>query len=387
MKLHKILSFCAAFAVCAALSGCAEKSEVRLESPAETSSQTTHDSSESSVSGAFSENSGNSASSANSTVSSVNSTVSSTSTSGADSVSGSGVAGTASSIEPQSSQAAESLAHSHEYSAEKVSATCTEGGYTVYKCSCGAEYTSDKVEAAGHSYETSVKEPTCTEGGYTTYTCKRCGYSYKEDSAAAGHKYSSNTVSPTCNEGGYTVHTCERCGNEYKDEQSSALGHSWGAWSVYKSPTASAEGERRRGCSRCNETQSEPIARLVSDTSYADRVVELVNAERAKYGLSPLTVRNDLTEYAQTRSTEIVTRFEHVRPDGSKPLPYVLGLSGIHTAGENIAWGQSSPEAVMNAWMNSEGHRNNILSSKYTMIGVGCYKSGGTLYWTQIFGG
>lgn len=378
VKIHRILSLCAALVMCTALSGCAEKSEVPLaDSAAQTSPQTAQSTAQGSVSGVSSESAA---------VSSVKVVVSS-----ADGTSG---VTNASSAPVQSSAArssdiktATSPVHDHKYSAETVAPTCTEAGYTVYTCFCGDRYTSDTVEASGHDYEKDVTEPTCKEGGYTVYTCGKCGHSYKEDIAARGHSYSSETVAPTCSEGGYTIHTCDICGDEYKDGQVSASGHGWGEWSVYRAPTVSAEGERRRVCSRCGETQSEPIARLVSEQNYADRVVELVNAERAKYGLSPLSARSDLTEYAQIRSTEIVSRFEHVRLDGSSPLSYVLGLSGIHSAGENIAWGQTSPEDVMNAWMNSEGHRNNILASKYTTIGVGCYKSGGTLYWTQIFGG
>ncbi len=372
MKLHRILSLCAASVMCVALSGCAQRSEIPpADSVVQTSSQTVQ---------------GTAISSGPDVNSSIlRSSVSSAKLSVTESVS---VQNTSASVyQPVNELPAASSPHVHEYAAETVAPTCSEAGYTVYTCVCGEQYTSDTVEAVGHDYEKSVTEPTCTEDGCDVFTCSRCGHSYKEEIAAAGHKYLSRTIAPTCSESGYTLHTCETCGDEYKDSEASALGHSWGEWSVYRAPTASAEGEQRRECSRCGETQSEPIARLAAEENYAERVVELVNAERAKHGLSPLSIRSDLTEYAQTRSSEIVTRFEHVRPNGAKPLTYVLGLSGIQCAGENIAWGQRSPEDVMNAWMNSKGHRDNILSSSYTTIGVGCYNSGGTLYWTQIFGG
>lgn len=391
VKLHKTISIFAAAVLCAAaLTGCSERSEIPLSQSSDTS---TSESVSSTVTDSVSASVPGSTESAGTSSQSVSGSAESSGTS-SQSVSGSAQSSGGSSSAAQTvsnsqtvSQTVSSPAHTHEYSKETVDPSCTEGGYSVYTCSCGDKYTSDQTAAAGHAYEKSVTEPTCTEGGYTLYTCKRCGSSYKEETAAAGHKYTETTVSANCSNGGYTLHTCGICGNEYKDGQTSALGHNWGEWKVQRAATVSAEGERRRECSRCGETQSEAIERLQAETSYAEKVVELVNAERAKNGLSPLTIRNDLTEYAQLRSTEIVDKFAHERPDGANPLTYVMGLSGIRTAGENIAWGQSSPEAVMNAWMNSEGHRKNILSSKYSSIGVGCYRSGGKLYWVQIFGG
>lgn len=208
--------------------------------------------------------------------------------------------------------------------------------------------------------------------------------------SALGHDDSSSkVVKPTCTQRGYTLHTCSRCGYEYKPaaEETAALGHDWGEWKIIKKATTSSEGEKQKKCSRCGETQSISIPKSKDVSGYASEVVKIVNSERAKQGLAPLTVRNDLAQYAQLRSTEIVSNFAHMRPDGASPLDYVMDINGIFTAGENIAYGQSSPEAVMNAWMNSPGHRANILNSNFTMIGVGCYEENGTLYWTQIFAG
>lgn len=243
------------------------------------------------------------------------------------------------------------IEHKHSYSAKTVSPSCTENGYTIYTCSCGEEYIDDYVDAAGHSYTKSI-------------------------------------IKATCENGGYTVYSCSQCGSEYTDDYTAASGHDWSEWKTVKSPTTSAEGERRSTCAGCGEVISETIPKLKgTSSSYTDKVIELVNAERAKSGLAPLAADNALSEYAQLRSTELTDNFAHRRPDGSSPLTYVLGLNGTHTAGENIAYGQRSPEEVMNSWMNSEGHRANILSSSFTMIGVGCYEENGTLYWTQIFAG
>ena len=119
----------------------------------------------------------------------------------------------------------------------------------------------------------------------------------------------------------------------------------------------------------------------------AKQVADLVNQERAKAGLSPLKVDVTVQSAAQVRAKEIVSSFSHTRPNGSS-FSSALTEAGVsfRGAGENIAYGQSSPEKVMEGWMNSSGHRANILNSSYTSIGVGCYQgAGGTLYWTQLF--
>ena len=90
---------------------------------------------------------------------------------------------------------------------------------------------------------------------------------------------------------------------------------------------------------------------------------------------------------AQVRAKEIERSFSHTRPDGSS-FNSALTEAGVNFsgAGENIAYGQNSPEKVMEGWMNSSGHRANILNSSYTSIGVGHYQNAsGVNYWTQLF--
>lgn len=122
------------------------------------------------------------------------------------------------------------------------------------------------------------------------------------------------------------------------------------------------------------------------NSSYEDEVIKLVNEEREKKGLTKLAKDNGASSVARLRAKEIVESFSHSRPDGSSCFTAAseLGVK-YRSAGENIAYGYPSPKKVMEGWMNSDGHRRNILSSSYTKIGVGCYKSGGTLYWTQFF--
>lgn len=122
------------------------------------------------------------------------------------------------------------------------------------------------------------------------------------------------------------------------------------------------------------------------NAAYENEVLRLVNVERAKYGLSALSRDEGAVKAAHIRAKEIVQSFSHTRPDGRSCFTAAaeVGLS-YRTAGENIAYGYASPQQVVNGWMNSEGHRKNILSSSYTKLGVGCYESGGVLYWSQFF--
>ena len=121
-------------------------------------------------------------------------------------------------------------------------------------------------------------------------------------------------------------------------------------------------------------------------SDYANEVAVIVNKERSAKGLKPLRVLPKLQSAAQVRAEEITQVFDHQRPDGTSCFS-VIEQFGIdyYYIGENIAAGQSSPERVMIAWMNSEGHRKNILDPDFLYIGVGVAQKGNTLYWSQIF--
>ncbi len=120
--------------------------------------------------------------------------------------------------------------------------------------------------------------------------------------------------------------------------------------------------------------------------AYIEGVIELVNRERTAAGLSSVREDSRLTAAAAIRAQEIARSFSHTRPNGSH-FSTVLSQNGISyiNAGENIAYGFSTPAAVMNSWMNSASHRANILDSRYVNIGIGYYQSGGTIYCTQLF--
>lgn len=123
-----------------------------------------------------------------------------------------------------------------------------------------------------------------------------------------------------------------------------------------------------------------------STTAYEAEVVRLVNQRRAEHGLKPLSQDWQLSRVARYKSQDMkdLGYFSHTSPTYGSPFQMMksFGIS-YRTAGENIAKGYASPEAVVNAWMNSPGHIANILNSTYTHIGVGFVSSGN--YWTQMF--
>lgn len=124
-----------------------------------------------------------------------------------------------------------------------------------------------------------------------------------------------------------------------------------------------------------------------NESKFAAEVVRLVNVERKNAGLQELKVQSQVQSAAQVRAKETEKSFSHTRPDGTSCFTALKESGAKYTgAGENIAMGQKTPEMVMKSWMNSEGHRANILSNKFTTIGVGYYvNDSGTQYWTQMF--
>lgn len=137
-------------------------------------------------------------------------------------------------------------------------------------------------------------------------------------------------------------------------------------------------------------TTTEDTNRTAAPTSvsnYEQRVAELVNVERQKNGLAPLTLDSAISNVARMKSKDMSDNnyFAHQSPTYGSAGD-MLTQFGIRWSawGENIASGQRTPEEVVNAWMNSEGHRANILSPNFSKIGVG-YVNDGRPYWTQMF--
>ena len=134
---------------------------------------------------------------------------------------------------------------------------------------------------------------------------------------------------------------------------------------------------------------SERLTQRADTEKFPMEVLRLVNKERAKVGLAPLTFAKDLAASAYVRAVEIPLKFSHTRPNGSKCFS-AMPQRGGRILGENLAGGQTSPKQVVQAWMDSKTHRENILNPKFNELGVVYYYQTNTKYkhyWVQHFRG
>lgn len=131
---------------------------------------------------------------------------------------------------------------------------------------------------------------------------------------------------------------------------------------------------------------SSSVSASIQSSSVASEVVRLTNSARSQNGYAALVEDGALSEAAAVRAREIARSFSHTRPSGAS-FSSALSESGVSylRAGENIASGQKSASEVVNAWMNSPGHRANILNSSYSRIGSASVNIDGTFYWVQLF--
>ncbi|MDT3765603.1 CAP domain-containing protein [Priestia filamentosa] len=158
---------------------------------------------------------------------------------------------------------------------------------------------------------------------------------------------------------------------------------------VTKTATPTTEKQTKTAAPTEKQTNAAENQAESSDSSqYAEQVVQLVNKEREKQGLKPVTLDKELSDVATKKSEDMKAKgyFDHTSPTYGSPFD-MMKQFGIEykSAGENIAKGQQTPEEVMNSWMNSDGHRKNILNPSFTHIGVGYVEDGNSTYWTQMF--
>lgn len=151
-----------------------------------------------------------------------------------------------------------------------------------------------------------------------------------------------------------------------------------------KAPSTAQEPAKAPTTTTAPAPTQAPAATTGSVNEFEKKVFELVNQERAKAGLKALQLDTKLSEVARAKSADMKNKgyFSHQSPTYGSPFDMMkqFGIT-YKTAGENIAKGQKTPEEVMKAWMNSDGHRKNIMSADFTHIGVG-YVDG---HWTQMF--
>jgi len=152
------------------------------------------------------------------------------------------------------------------------------------------------------------------------------------------------------------------------------------------SPQTKPEESKKPETPQESTNQSQTGNNAIS--SIEQEVARLVNIERQKAGLAPLTLSTELSKVARIKSQDMADKnyFSHTSPTYGDPFAMMKSF-GIKYgyAGENIAKGYNSAESVMNGWMNSSGHRANILNPNFKTIGVGYVKANGTTYWTQMF--
>lgn len=343
------------------------------------------------------------------------------------------------------------LTHEHDFVVvNTVAPTCTEDGYTEYKCSvCGELRQDDVIPAKGHDYVNAIVEPTCDNNGCTEHTCTVCGYMYVSDQTDAlgheagewelvydsctlqrlekrcircnelieqkhvtgpGHLYETVVViEPNCQQKGLERTVCTVCG-DVKSENELTGTHIYTDWEITKEPadgvhkTKSDFGTRICHCTVCGKTVEESIVRIAIEDGQTKEVygiflddearttLDMVNDLRAtEKNLKPYQWYDDYEDLCYIRAVEISYSFSHDRPGGGDK--WVEGPDGsIQRLGENIARGPNSAEEVFHGWDLSPGHHANMVKenlSNYCCKGFVVDNTDLFPYhlWVQLFGG
>lgn len=327
--------------------------------------------------------------------------------------------------------------HTHSYTEKLVAPTCTEKGYTKHTCSCGSSYTDSYTDTLGHDFKVTTVAPTTASKGYDLHQCRRCSYSYKDnytDKLPAPtnppttsptepqptehtHSYTKSVVEPTCTERGYTRNTCT-CGESYTNMYTDPLGHDYEVSIVL--PTTEERGYNLHTCTRCGDSykdnyvdklpahteppETEPPAteppaydHPVYDISnhtvgeLEKQILAEINARRAAEGLGELKMDKKLAALATIRAYECTISFSHTRPNGTSCFSLLTeyNYTGGSLAGENLLYASTSYSAaqLVDVWMDSTSHKNNILASSFTKAGIGIFYSGGRIYVANYFAG
>ena len=243
--------------------------------------------------------------------------------------------------------------------------------------------TGENKTAVAVTTTTSTAKQTSNQGGNKNPTQPT-----KNNGAAVGnsqhtHQWTKEMgVSANCIMSGYTQYRCS-CGQTEKRDAVAALGHAWGKWVTTKRPTNDATGVAESSCSRCGEKKTKTLDVLaVAANAEQLAVLKLVNERRAAEGLEPLVYYSAEQAAADLRLAEIKSSFSHTRPNNQEFHTVLTGLGKDYfTCGENLASGFDTPEAVVEAWMTSKGHRANIMTPKFNALIVGVEDG----YWVQLF--
>ena len=270
-------------------------------------------------------------------------------------------------------------------------AGCSSGSaqMTVSSCpSSSAAGTATAAKAVSGSCQSGCTSPSsryCTQGacGNSGSSCKPAQNGCTASSCASGAASYSCPQNNSCSRSGCGYNSINRYINDILSRFSGKAGNQASSGSKTTSSSKSSSNSSSGASASSGSTATGTYA------EYQNQVVQLVNQERTSRGLNALSIDSALTKTATLKSQDMADLgyFDHTSPTYGSPFDMMkqFGIS-YRVAGENIAMGQTSPKQVMTGWMNSEGHRENILKSSYTKIGVGIAKnSSGRYYWTQQF--
>ncbi|MFD9431510.1 CAP domain-containing protein [Streptomyces sp. NPDC060002] len=232
----------------------------------------------------------------------------------------------------------------------------------------GGSGSGDKVQAAD-SPTNSASEQGGTSG---TADAERGGTSTSRDAGRSTSPATSQTPSPSA-----PASTASASPTETAAEKPQATPSKEPKTTPSKSKTATKAPEK-----------SESPVTVSAEAQAAAEVLKLVNEERAKVGCSAVSANSALSELAEAFSDDMAARgfFDHTDPDGATPWDRAAKAGISDLGGENIARGQADAAAVMEAWMNSPGHKANILNCDFKTLGVGVHLGSGGPWWTQDFG-
>lgn len=258
--------------------------------------------------------------------------------------------------------------------------------------SCNSNNYNISCNASDNDIDDSVSRSDCN-ADYST-TCNNITRLNNATYNCSGNSTPQTTNSANCNASCYDNNNSNNCIKYFTNDSTS---DSW-LTNLKNYLLSYLPGYANSGLFASNGDDAIPVFKMnatdnasdILDDTYALEVINLVNQERVAAGLDELVIDEGLCEVAAVRAAEIQSLFSHTRPDGSSCFTALEDIGVQHTlTGENIAIGQASPQAVVQAWMESPGHRENILNPSFTRIGVASLANSDGNYggyaWAQFF--
>ena len=266
------------------------------------------------------------------------------------------------------------------FAASDRCSSCNSNNYNI-SCNASDNGIDDSVSRSDSKADYSTTCNNANRLNNATYNC-------------SGNSIPQTTNSANCNASCYDNNNSNNCIKYFTNDSTS---DSW-LTNLKNYLLSYLQGYANSGLFASNGDDAIPVFKMnatdnTSDTlddTYALEVINLVNQERVAAGLDELVIDEGLCEAAAVRAAEIQSLFSHTRPDGSSCFTALEDIGVQYTlAGENIAIGQASPQAVVQAWMESPGHRENILNPSFTRIGVASLANSDGNYggyaWAQFF--